>query len=125
MILIYINTGSASGSKYYSVVNYDHDLIPLEKSYGSTNQMCTYYYVENDTLYGEIYELIDGKLSLYDQFALKKDDSILEENKPNDVGDNLQNNNNTLITILIVVSCVVLFGGLITFIIIKRRKHNG
>ncbi len=122
---IYINTGSASGSKYYSVVNYDHDLIPLEKSYGSTNQMCTYYYVENDTLYGEIYELIDGKLSLYDQFALKKDDSILEENKPNDVGDNLQNNNNTLITILIVVSCVVLFGGLITFIIIKRRKHNG
>ncbi|MCH5171600.1 MAG: metallophosphoesterase family protein [Erysipelotrichales bacterium] len=78
---IYVNTGSASGSKYYGVTDYDSKVMPIEKAYGPNNRMLTSYYVEDNTLYANVYEIVNGELSLYDTFAIKKEQVHVSDDK--------------------------------------------
>ncbi len=69
---IYVNTGSASGSKYYGVVGYDKEMIPLEKAYGSNYKMFTSYVADDQGMYACVYELINGEAVLHDAFGIIK-----------------------------------------------------
>ena len=105
---IYVNTGSASGSKYYNVVDYDPEAIPLEKAYGSSNRMVTSYYVNDSTMFANVYEVINGKLSLYDTFAIKKAQSNTDSNS-----------NNFLVIALVTIGVVGILVAIVLIIIKK------
>ncbi len=113
---IYLNTGTASGSKYYNVVTYDKDLIPLEKAYGSDHKMFTCYEIAENELFANVYEVVNGEAILYDSFGIKKDQTIELTNK--------KDNKYLLIT---VIACLLIGIGAVLGIVIykKKGKKNG
>ena len=69
---IYLNSGTASGSKYYSVVDYDSEKIPIENSDSSSDRMFTDITIEDSNLYATVYKLSNGKISVFDTFGISK-----------------------------------------------------
>lgn len=125
---IYVNTGSASGSKYYGVVDYNPNTIPLERAYGPNNRMLTSYYVENNQLFANVYEIVQGQLSLYDTFAISKgenktDDNPSDENSHNEQSEKKVNK----VLIISVVSAGVVALSVTLFFVLKKKggKLNG
>lgn len=111
---IYVNTGSASGSKYYGVVNYDKEMIPLEIAYSATAKMFTSYHIDQDGLYANVYEIINGEAILHDTFGIQK----TAGNSNKDFPPNL------FITIGIVMGALLGIG-LITLLFLLYRKKKG
>ena len=111
---IYVNTGSASSSKYYGVVNYDKEMIPIEIAYSATSKMFTSYRVDQDGLYADVYEIINGEAVLHDTFGIQK---------------NASNGNKTfpphLFTTIGIIGGVLLGIGLIILLFILFRKKKG
>lgn len=111
---IYVNTGSASGSKYYGVVNYDKEMIPLEIAYSATAKMFTSYHIDQDGLYANVYEIINGEAVLHDTFGIQKTAGNTNKDFPP----------NLFITIGIVIGAVLGIG-LITLLFFLYRKKKG
>lgn len=109
---IYLNSGSGSGSKYYNVVDYNKDIIPLETAYGATNPMYTSFTIENNRLYANVYEVIDGQSVLYDTFGIIKLKQTVNAN---------------LIAVIIVSASVIIGIATVSIVIIKKKgiKKNG
>lgn len=111
---IYVNTGSSSGSKYYGVVNYDKEMIPLEKAHGSNYKMFTSYQVCDDGLYANVYEMKDGQAVLYDSFGIVK--TMSHAGHRLTIG--------TLVT-LILLGCAIFVFGLTMIVIYICKKKKG
>ena len=100
---IYLNSGTASGSKYYSVVSYDSNLIPIEYADSSSERMYTEISIEGNNLYATVYKLKNGKLDVFDTFGISKG---IEENTESNLTPN-ENVNNYLPLIITIVSIVL------------------
>lgn len=119
---IYFNTGTASGSKYYSAVDYNEEEIPLEKVDSPSHRMFTEFVIENNTLYSTTYKIINNEAVVFDTFGIKKtNDSNNNNNTSNNNNDNDENNDNTLVIILSIVAALAV-GGAVTLFIIKKKK---
>lgn len=115
---IYLNTGTASGSKYYAAVDFNAEEIPLEKVDSPSHRMFTEFIIENNTLYAKTYKIIDNEAVVFDTFGIKKTANN------NHIIDDIDNkkDNTVLIVILSVVSALLIGGGVAAFIIIKRKR---
>lgn len=108
---IYLNTGTASGSKYYGVVTYDKNLIPLEKAYGSDRKMFTCYEIDENELFANVYEVVNGEAVLYDSFGIKKSQTM-----------ELTNKKDNKYLLMAVISCSVICIGAVLWIVIYKKK---
>lgn len=111
---IYLNTGTASGSKYYAAVDYDEEEIPLEKVDSPSHRMFTEIVIEDNTLYAKTYKIIDGEAVVFDTFGVKKSNDNETPKKDDDKDNKL--------IIIIVASVAVLGIAASTLLIIKRKK---
>ena len=111
---IYLNTGTASGSKYYAALDFNAEEIPLEKVDSPSHRMFTEFIIENNTLYAKTYKIIDNEAVVFDTFGIKK---TAKANNDQDDKDN-----NSLIIIISVASALLVGAGTIAFIIIKRKR---
>lgn len=102
---IYLNSGSSSGSKYYDVVSYNEQTMPIEKAYGAKNPMYTAFEIEGNTLFSNVYEVIDGQAVLYDTFALCKSE-----------------NNFNYTSLIIIGTAILLAGGIFATIMVIKKK---
>jgi len=110
---IYLNSGTASGSKYYSVIDYNEDKIPLEKTDSPSHRMFTEFEITNDSIYAKVYKIINGEAVLFDTFGIQK-------NKTN--SNEEPKNNNLGLIIALSASVVVIAVGTIVFIKLKNKK---
>lgn len=78
---IYLNTGSSSGSKYYDLVEYDPNLIPIEVSDTTEVQRYTSFEIVGDKLYAKVYNVEDGISKIFDTFAIDKSDTTDNQDK--------------------------------------------
>lgn len=78
---IYLNTGSSSGSKYYDLVEYDPNLIPIEFSDATEVQRYTSFEIIGDKLYAKVYNVEDGVSKIFDTFAIDKSDTSDDQDK--------------------------------------------
>lgn len=117
---IYLNSGTASGSKYYSVVDYDEDKIPLEKKDSPSHRMFTEIVIEDKILYAKVFKIINGEAILFDTFGISK------TNSSNSIDDNTENNENSNIPLIIGISVavIILATGAIVLIKIKNKGDN-
>ena len=131
---IYLNSGTASGSKYYAVVDYDKEALPLEVTDSASNRMFTKITIEDKALYAKTYKLIDGETVLFDSFGIDKSVEK-EDNTPtitpggstndNNTSDNKHDDgSNTLLIICIVVGGVFLPIGSALVLINKKKKNK-
>lgn len=111
---IYLNSGTASGSKYYSVIDYKKDKIPLEKTDSPSHRMFTEIIIEDNTLYANVYKLINGEAVLFDTFGIQKSNT-------NNHQIAKKRNINIPLIIGVSVGSVLLIGGVI-FIILKKKN---
>lgn len=115
---IYLNSGTASGSKYYAAVDYNAEEIPLEKVDSPSHRMFTEFTIENNTLYAKTYKIINNEAVVFDTFGIKK----TNVNNNSIINDGDKYNNTSLIIILSVVGALAVGGGIAAFIIIKRKR---
>lgn len=73
---IYLNSGSASGSKFYQAVDYDKEQIPLERVDSATHRMFTEIIIEGNNLYANVYKVSNGSTILFDTFGIEKNKNI-------------------------------------------------
>ena len=119
---IYFNTGTASGSKYYSAVDYDKEEIPLEKVDSPAHRMFTEFVIENNTLYATTYKIINNEAVVFDTFGIKKTND--PNNNPNISDDDNKNNDHVALIIALSVISILALGGGITMFIIKKNKKK-
>ena len=125
---IYLNSGTASGSKYYVVVDYDKEAIPLEVSDSPSHRMFTKITIEGKSLYGKVYKLVEGENILFDSFGIEKnynkqDNDTPTINPPENPKDEPKNNSSIGLIIGIVAGVVVV--AIDATIIIKKHKSKG
>ena len=121
---IYLNSGTASGSKYYAAVDYDKEAIPLEVVDSPSHRMFTKITIEDNVLYAKTYKLIEGETILFDSFGIDKGENggtnTPEITPPDNPNDDKPNNNTTTIIICIALGVLVVATG--TIILIKKKK---
>ena len=113
---IYLNSGTASGSKYYSVIDYDKEKIPLEKTDSPAHRMFSKITIENNNLYVNVYKVINGEACLFDTFGIQKSKVINNDPTPK--------NNKTLIIGLSVGGALLIGGTIVAIIIFKKKKEE-
>ena len=113
--VIYLNSGTASGSKYYAPVSYNEELIPIETTDGSSDRMYTEIVIEEGNLYATVYKLNNKKLSVFDTFGISKTTT-------SGVNANVNNpqTDNTIYIIGGVLLATLLVG--IVLIVIKKKR---
>lgn len=124
---IYLNSGTASGSKYYQVVDYDRETIPLEVTDSPSNRMFTEITIEGKNLYAKVYKLIDGETVLFDSFGIEKNSNSNNNNNENNnqnTPNNPENNSNDLVLVLSIIGGTIVIA-LGAIIIIKKVKSKG
>lgn len=113
---IYLNSGTASGSKYYGVVDYDSDKIPLEKTDSAMHKMFTEITIVDNTLYAKVYKHINGEAELFDTF------SIIKTQKRQDISADNSGDSNVGLIIIICSIVIVLSAGAV--VVIKKNKKK-
>lgn len=126
---IYLNSGTASGSKYYAVVDYDKEAIPLEVTDSPSHRMFTEITIEGKSLYGKVYKLIEGENILFDSFGIEKNDNKQDNDTPTLEPDktpdnNEKDNDSNLVPIICIVCGVIAISGGVTFILKKKSKNK-
>ena len=129
---IYLNSGTASGSKYYAVVNFDSNLIPIEVSDSSSERIYTEIVIEGDNLYATVYKLKNKELFVFDTFGISKgnnesDNSNQETIENNNTQDSFVNNLKDHLTEILIISisiCAIIIGVVVTVLIKKKRGDN-
>ena len=120
---IYLNSGTASGSKYYAPVNYDSEMIPIEVADGSNDRMYTEFVIEGDKLYATVYKLNNKRLTVFDTFAISKDSSQLDTNLGTESGsDELIEHNYTIYIILGAILLILLIAYPFVIKFIKKKR---
>lgn len=114
---IYLNSGTASGSKYYQTVDYDKEKIPLEATDSSNNRMYTEITIQENVLYAKVYKVINGKPVLYDTFGISKEINNNNSTKPEEKGS-------PILPIILISSGLVLVA-IGAFICFKKNKEKG
>lgn len=120
---IYLNSGTASGSKYYATIDYNKSLLPIEVADSSNDRMFTEIVIDGDSLYATVYKLSNKELNVYDTFGITKDSSIVVTQPVDDVVNETESKANyTWLIILGAVVLVVSTGA--TLFVIIRIKHS-
>ena len=126
---IYLNSGTASGSKYYAPVAYDENLIPIEVTDGSSDRMYTEIVIEGDNLYATVYKLNNKKLTVFDTFGISKTSNANIPNNPDNPNNPSVDNNSPAetqdYTLLIVLSIVLVVAILTVVILVVLKKKRG
>ena len=119
---IYLNSGTASGSKYHAAVEYNKNLIPIAAHDSSVNRMYSEICIDGENLYVTVYKLNNKELVVYDTFGISK---TTNNDTTNNVIDEIKTND-TNYTLFIVIGAIglVFILGLTTFIISKKRGGN-
>ena len=115
--VIYLNSGTASGSKYYAPVSYNEELIPIETTDGSSDRMYTEIVIEDGNLYATVYKLNNKKLTVFDTFGISK-------TAKSGINDNVVESK-TDYTWIIISGSVVFAASLaviVLFVIIKKKR---
>lgn len=115
--VIYLNSGTASGSKYYAPISYNPDLIPIETTDGSSDRMYTEIVIEDGNLYATVYKLNNKKLTVFDTFGISK-------TATSNVDDNLEEPK-TDYTLVIILGSVILAASLVAVILLVIKKKRG
>lgn len=118
---IYANTSTASGSKYYSVADYDESMMHFEVAEGMTPRMYTNYRIDGDNLYVDSYKINSkGEESLYESWGITKDE--IEEEK--EIINPEKGLNYKGLTIGLSVGSSVLVIALIILIVVLIKKRG-
>ena len=121
---IYLNSGTASGSKYYQAVNYNPDIIPIEVKDSSDLKIYTAIEINEDNLYAKVYKISNGESVLFDTFAINKNVELDNENQEVNPPENnppQQDKQEFPYWIFGIVGGVILVSA-IAIIIIKKKK---
>ena len=123
---IYLNSGTASGSKYYSTVNYDSNLIPIQNSDSNSDRMYTEIVIDGDNLYATVYKLKNNELTVFDTFGIYKGiNNVDHEGDLPSQDDNASNGENYLFAILTpVFSFLAIIIGVVATVLIKKERGD-
>lgn len=111
---IYLNSGTASGSKYYPIINYNQEKIPIAYADSSNHRMFTKITIDEGVLYANVYKVINGESVLFDSFGIRKN-----------VIDNSNTQDNLILTILGITGGIIVIGGSLIGVIVLKKKKGG
>lgn len=129
---IYTNISTASGSKNYTITDYDKSMFFFEKEEGSTGQMYSNYTIDGNNLYVDTYKFNPSKneSTIYHRWGLTKDNIKKPEEETNppldtETDKKPENTNKGLIIGLSIGVPVIAIGlGFAGVLIAKKRKGN-
>lgn len=124
---IYLNSGSASGSKYYETVQYDGEIIHIEKAENIASKMFTGIEINGDKLIATTYAVRNNQKEIYSSFGIDKtlsDDPVV----PGPVPETNPNSSLPLYVYFLIGGGALLLvaGGVVLFIYLRKKvtKHG-
>lgn len=122
--VIYLNSGTASGSKYYGVVSYDATIIPIEIADSSSERMFTEIEIIDNELYATVYKLKNKRLYVFDTFGISKAINNGSGSFDDTIKVNQEDDSNNLVYFIVGGILGVTALGLSIYLIIKKKRGN-